>query len=317
MKNYKVPSNKLFLFFAVVFINVVFTAFDHKNTDDKNNSSKKISIPSVIAAPTATLTSSTGSIITIDSYRKTTDKAKFPVDFSVEITIKKENLSGYAKFIETLPAGFSATVIEAQGATFSFVNQKIIFVWNTLPSQNELKISYKVSFSPNVKGAQIIEGVFYFIENDRTLKFVLPQTSVNIIDPTIEQVIAGGANPKTPTVAPKPPVVDYYQISKSTQKKGVKKSAIGNIYYKVQFLALYQTSTTEPLVLDSIIGEPYTTTLTQGFLQYTIGPFGTFDEAAKHKDEMVLKGYPGSFIKAYMNKRRITIKEARALQEGK
>ena len=316
MKNYKVPSNKLFLFFAVICINVVFTSYDHKYTDDENSSSKKASVPSIIAAPTATLTSSTGSVITIDSYRKTTDKAKFPVDFPVEITIIKKNLGGYAKLIETLPAGFSAIVVQAHGATVSFVDQKIIFVWNTLPAQDEFKISYKVSFSPNVKGNQIIEGVFYFIENERTLKFVLPQTSVHIIDPAIEQVIAGTTKPK---VAPKPPVVDYYQIKKP-KKKGTTKLAAGAINYKVQILALYQpdvqVQVQVPLTFDTIT-EPVTITLTQGFLQYSIGPFATFDEASKHKEDMVSKGYPGSFIKAYMNKRRITIKEARALQEGK
>lgn len=252
----------------------------------------------------------------IDCYRKTDNHAKAPSDFLVEVVIKKENLNGLTRFTEILPPGFSATVIESQGASFSFVDQKATFVWKTLPTLAEFKISYKINVAANVSGMQTIEGVFYFVENDRTMKFVLPHTSVNIIDPSVSQLTVANPKPTAPTTAPKAPVIDYYHVKKT---KGAKKLPTGNIYFKVQFLALYQSGmvTTTPIVSDSIVGEPYETTLTQGFLQYSIGPFNSYDEAMKHKDEMVLKGYPGSFIKAYMNKRRITIKEARALLEAK
>lgn len=303
MKNHTLSGSKLFLFLAFIGINLVFSSYVP-------------SVPPTISPSTATITTSSGKILTIDSYRKTDNHAKSPSVFSVEVTIKKENLNGSTKLTETLPPGFSATVIESQGASFSFVNQKATFVWTTLPSMSTFKISYKVSVAANVSGMQTIEGVFYFVENDRTMKFVLPHTSVNIIDPSVNPLIAAASAPKTPAVVPKAPVVDYYHIKKP---KGSKKLPVGNIYYKVQFLALYQSGivSTVPIVSDSVIGEPFATTLTQGFLQYSIGPFATFDEATQHKDEMVLKGYPGSFIKAYMNKRRITIKEARALQEAK
>lgn len=303
MKNHTLSYNALLLLFTCITIRVFAGATP---------------VPSITSPFTSTITTSSGSILSIDCYRNTDNQAKSPSSFLVEITIKKENLNGATKLTEILPDGFSATVIESKGATFIFIDQKVTFIWKTLPTEAEFKISYTVNVAANVSGMQTIEGVFYFVENDRTMKFVLPHTSVNIIDPSVNQLTVANPKPKTPVVAvtPKAPVIDYLQIKKS---KGSKKLPIGNIYYKVQFLALYQsgTVTTTPLVSDSIIGEPYETTLTQGFLQYSIGPFSTFDEAVKHKDEMVLKGFPGSFIKAYMNKRRITIKEARALQETK
>ncbi len=308
-------DNKLFLFFILMFSKTLTVT-----SGLPEGTGKPIAIIPPIASPTTTtITTSTGTILSIDCFRNAVESAKSPGEFLVEVTIKKDNLGGFTKFIETLPVGFSATVIEAQGAnaTVSFVDQKIIFVWNTLPSQAEFKISYKINIAPNISGEKIIEGVFSFIENERIMKFVLPQTSVNIIAPVITQPIAVAQKPTTPIVAPKPPTVDYYQINKSKETKGTKKLAAGNINYKVQFLALYQPNIQVPLVLDSIINEPIETTLTQGFMQYTIGPFNSFEEVVKHKDEMVLKGYPGSFIKAYLHKRRITIKDARAMQEGK
>lgn len=317
MKNHTLSRNKLLICIAYICIHSFFSSYELKHTAPKYVSAEPTSsAPSTTSPITSTITTSSGEVLSIDCYRKTVNHTKSPSDFLVEVTIKKENLKGSTKFTETLPPGFSATVIESQGATFIFIDQKATFVWSILPSLSEFKISYKVSVAANVSGMQTIEGVFYFVENDRTMKFVLPHTSINIIDPSVDPLIVANQKQKTPAVTPKAPVVDYYQIKKP---KGSKKIPIGNIYYKVQFLALYQSGivTTVPVVLDSIIGEPYETTLTQGFLQYCVGPFNTFDEAVKHKDEMVSKGYPGSFIKAYMNKRRITIKEARALQEKK
>lgn len=275
----------------------------------------------LVSPTTATLTTSSGSIIDIDCYRKTPNNAKFPIDFPVEIIIKKKNLYGYAKIIETLPPGFTATLIESQGATFSFVNQKITFVWDELPSQNELKISYMVSIGANTRGVQITEGVFYFIENDRTLKFVLPQTSISIIDPAIEQIITTAKKPISPATDTKLSANNNKPANKPKEKKKEKTtvtytvSPTGSISYRVQFMALYEINVKEPLVFENIT-EPIATSLSQGFIQYTIGPFNTYEEALKHKAEMEALGYTGSFVKAYKEKKRITIKEARALQEA-
>lgn len=325
MKNHTLSPNTLLVCIVPICIHSFFSSFEFKYTDPIHKAAERTSSAYTTASPfTSTLTTSSGSFLMIDCFRKTVNHSKSPSDFFVEVTIKKENIKGSTKLTEILPPGFSATLIESQGATFIFIDQKATFIWNVLPEATEFKISYKVSVAKNVSGMQTIEGIFYFVENDRTMKFVLPHTSINIIDPAVNPLIAANPtpNPKIPITttltptAPKAPVVDYYQIKKP---KGSKKLPVGNIYYKVQFLALYQSGmvTTTPIVSDSVIGEPFETTLTQGFLQYSIGPFATFDEASKHKEDMVLKGYPGSFIKAYMNKRRITIKEARALQETK
>lgn len=49
-----------------------------------------------------------------------------------------------------------------------------------------------------------------------------------------------------------------------------------------------------------------------GTYRYMSGSFKSFDEAAKHKTEMILNGYPGAFITAYKDGKRITLKEAGA-----
>jgi len=49
-----------------------------------------------------------------------------------------------------------------------------------------------------------------------------------------------------------------------------------------------------------------------GLYKYMTGSFTNFDEAAKHKVEMLLKGYQGAFITAYKDGKRVPLQEAGA-----
>jgi len=99
-------------------------------------------------------------------------------DFMVEININKGNIIGFAKLVETLPAGFTATAGESQGASFSFNEGKVKYVWVSMPTMPEFKITYKVSIAPGTTGNQNIEGVFSYIENDETKKYVIPTSTI-------------------------------------------------------------------------------------------------------------------------------------------
>jgi hypothetical protein len=54
-----------------------------------------------------------------------------------------------------------------------------------------------------------------------------------------------------------------------------------------------------------------------GLYKYLTGSFTTFDAAAKHKVEMLLKGYNGAFIAAYKDGKRISLVEAGATMPKK
>lgn len=87
-------------------------------------------------------------------------------EFTVELTVNKGNIAGFAKLQQDLPAGFTATVIEAKGASFTFSNQSAKFIWTSLPGEPSFKISYKVSVAPDASGEKVLAGKFSFIENN-------------------------------------------------------------------------------------------------------------------------------------------------------
>ncbi len=105
-------------------------------------------------------------------------------EFTVEITLGKGSISGYCKLQETLPEGFTAKAIDRDNSEFTFVNQVVKFVWVSVSAkQEQLKVSYKVTLDKKVSGAQTIEGLFSYIENDETKKYLLQSGNINIKAP--------------------------------------------------------------------------------------------------------------------------------------
>jgi cell division septation protein DedD len=130
-------------------------------------------------------------------------------NFTVEIIVNKGNATGFAKLLETLPAGFTATAGETQGASFSFADQKVKFVWVSMPSLTEFKVSYKVAIASSVSGTQPIDGVFSYIENDATKKFMIPTSNINVggsaaAEPVVTNTTPDNSTTKTPTTTTTP-----------------------------------------------------------------------------------------------------------------
>lgn len=89
-------------------------------------------------------------------------------DVVVTVNINKGDLSGFAKFTQELPAGFSATLIDGADATFSFKDQKVKFIWVSLPAVSEFSFSYKISVDESVQGVFDLSGVFaYIFDNEK------------------------------------------------------------------------------------------------------------------------------------------------------
>ncbi|MBI4649302.1 MAG: hypothetical protein HY738_22565 [Bacteroidia bacterium] len=93
-------------------------------------------------------------------------------DFIIEINIKKGNLNQYARFIQELPPGFTASPINTQGATFTFAENNVKFTWISLPEQKEFTISYKVHVDNSIYGNFAISGQFAYVDQDFERKAV-------------------------------------------------------------------------------------------------------------------------------------------------
>lgn len=99
----------------------------------------------------------------------------------VEITINKGDLPGFAKIQQSFPAGFTAEPIETKGATFSFVDNKLKFIWMSLPEEGSFTISYKIIPGETVEGDFLLGGKFSFISDSERKNIEIPTSNFKVI----------------------------------------------------------------------------------------------------------------------------------------
>lgn len=259
-------------------------------------------------------------------------------DFVVEITVNKGNVTGFAKLLETLPAGFTATAIESQGASFSFTDQKVKYVWVSMPTQPEFKISYKVSIASGTTGNLPIDGVFSYIENDETKKFVIPTSLIVFGDHPVMNAVANNNTSNTTTTSENPTTTTNNtsgdnsvattnnnttnntttQSTNNTTQSNTSANlsattiptAQGNIKYKVQIAALHNAVDAQVLANRYNINQPVETEMAEGFTKYVVGSHTEYKSARDARETIKNKGVTGPFVTAYNNGKRVTVQEA-------
>lgn len=113
----------------------------------------------------------------------------------VTVTVDKGDLTGFAKLQFDLPAGMSATAIEAKGASFTFAEGKAKFIWMALPATPSFKISYTLTADADATGPKQIQGRLSYIEDNERKTYELPVATVQIVGaaqaslPPVEQTI--------------------------------------------------------------------------------------------------------------------------------
>ena len=227
-------------------------------------------------------------------------------EFTVEITVNKANLSGFAKLMEVLPYGFTATAIESAGASFSFADQKVRYIWVSLPTTPEFKISYKVKVA-NTSGDQIIDGVFSYIENDETKKFVLQTSTINISAEGGNQQVVTNEEPTKEEPTKEEPTYKSLAADNIPSPKG-------NVLYHVQILALHKAKSAGVVAgLYDISASSVNPVMEEGFRKYLVGTYSVYKEARDAREPFRPKAVPLNtvpFVTAYNKGKRITVQEA-------
>ncbi len=117
---------------------------------------------------------------TVSINQKSPETVKAGEEFRVEITISKGTIAGFAKFQQDLPAGFTASNGDAKGGSFSFSEQKVKFIWMSLPADAEFKISYVVKVANNVSGDFTFNGIFSYLENNDKKNADMPAKKIKV-----------------------------------------------------------------------------------------------------------------------------------------
>ncbi|MBI4947165.1 MAG: hypothetical protein HY840_12290 [Bacteroidetes bacterium] len=245
-------------------------------------------------------------------------------EFTVEINVKKDGMKGFARIQEVLPAGLTAMSLDNKGGTFSFIDQKVKIIWDNLPADEDVKISYRVSVADNVTGNMSITGSFSYVDNNDPKKEIIPASEISInqkstlanippvntttITTSIPQTtettekIEKAENTENTTTTKQPTTANVEPIVPSPEK---------SVSYKVQICALSKMQRgTAYFESKYSISNKVKMELHEGWRKYIVGKYTKYQEARDYRENLKSKGIDNPFVTAYNNGKRVTVQEA-------
>lgn len=263
-------------------------------------------------------------------------------DVVVTLEIGKGNISGFGKITEVIPEGYTAEVVESNGAVFSAVPGEVRFMWMTLPAQNEFKVSYKLTTTQEI-GGKVVKGSFSYVEDEKTRinstsasSFIVkePEMMANAepssppaTEPTTEEVPAeepatAQAEPAAEPVANEPavepteePTTASAEPTQPVEEPAATTNPVttspGEVSYRVQICATRKAVDTQYFVKNHAVSETIYTDMHEGWHKFTVGGFNVYSDARNHRESVrETNKITGPFVTAYNGGARITVQEA-------
>lgn len=278
--------------------------------------------------PTTSLNDEPPGNITVTRYIK---PGSNPDEHLIEMKISKGSIKGFAKYTDELPAGYTAKSVNTSESSFSVADGKVKFVWVTLPSQEEVIISYLLS--GRSQSLVNLTGEFSYLANDQSKKFImqlvtLPNTpSAEVVaensntttaTPTPTEVPTNTVVPEVATNTTVPSNPDNNNNTENTDPNPpVTENRSGDINYRVQIGAFANSAVTSQLlsrkfgVKDNIISE-----MQAGLNKFMVGNHPEYKSAHDHR-ETIKPAINSAFVVAYNGAKRITVQEALMLTNQK
>lgn len=253
-------------------------------------------------------------------------------EYNVLVKIKKGGIKGFAKFQEVLPVGYNAKGDKLNGSSFSVSDGKLKFVWVSLPTDDELVVSYVLEKTPSAAAdAKLDNGEFSYLENDQSKKVKMAidaigsKTTTDVVktetpaqtltvaaEPTTQPVVTNTEPVKTTPVTSEPvktePVATAEPVKSEPSQTVAKKQ--GNVIYNVQIGAFTNAIQSDVLAKKFNLSENIKSEMAQGFNKFMVGNFNEYKEARSHRENIKQKGCSSAFVVAYNGAKRITVQEA-------
>ena len=282
--------------------------------------------------PTTTTTTPTNTSTTAEAKTAATITASRTIvgspeagaEFTVEVNVMKDGMKGFARIQETLPMGLTAMSLDNKGGTFSFIDQKVKIIWDNLPADENVKISYRVVVAENAAGEKAISGSFSYVENDDPKKAEIATTTISIKAKTAVVAADNTAQNTSNTTA----TTANNSTSNNTTSSNTQTTSNTNtqttasntntipepenkVSYKVQICALSKMQRgTSYFESKFAIGDKVSMEMHEGWKKYMVGKYNQYKDARDYRETVRSKGVESPFVTAYNTGKRITVQEA-------
>lgn len=264
-------------------------------------------------------------------------------DYVVNILVSKGATDKFAKIEEDVPEGFKAEAIDSKDGIFTFKDQKVKFLWMTLPPEQSFVVSYRLIPEDGVGPKELaLKGTFSFIQNDATQVIDIVQKSTDLRTltaqqlETLAQTTSGTTESQNNVSSSYTPdasggveiPIKYVGAEKmAEQDRKQHRSAAASspsesnmsytlepekgVYYRVQIAAGHKLVNIKRYFKKFKLNAEVRTEQHEGWYKYSVGSFYVYKDARDYRSKLwATTPIDDAFVAAYNNGKRITVQEA-------
>lgn len=247
--------------------------------------------------------------------------------YLVTLDINKTNIEGFAKLSETIPLGFNAKNSNSGGGVFSFENSEVKFLWLSIPTENNFKVSYILE-TTSASGMQEISGTMAYLEGEDTKKYTIAATtfevnasedvvadnSSSLQDKVDNQAVNNENDDVEETIDNEVVVEDTEETTTQEDESNQKVTntpapQTGLVAYKVQVGAFRDGITLEKFQKKFNLNEQINLENHEGWTKLITGNYNEY-KSARNKRNNLRNKVKTAFVTAYNQGERITVQEA-------
>ena len=267
-----------------------------------------------------------------------------PNEYIVKITLNNDSVDGFAKLEEQLPDGYNAKPLDLHNAVFSYVDQKVKFLWMSFPFEKEFTVSYSLTATESAVDSSMIAGFLSFTMDEESKKFILrpsrlsasllaktdnisnnttdQEKNKNLADANLNKSNADTYNNSedTETIASaalknankKPGDIENTAANSNINETNVASNKTSEgVSFRVQICATHKTVDENYFQKNMNVSDKVFAEMHEGWHKFSINTVSTYQEARDKREVMkqntLLKG---PFVVAYNNGSRISVQEA-------
>ncbi len=127
-------------------------------------------------------------------------------EFTAEITVKKTNVSGFAKLQLEVPQGFTVKEVDSKTGNFSFAGTIAKIIWTSVPSEEQFTVKFALVADASAAGPKTIGSKFSYVSNNSKEMVEMTPAEIQIGEASSEPVATSEPAPTTTTTEATQPV---------------------------------------------------------------------------------------------------------------
>ncbi|MFI5164404.1 MAG: hypothetical protein ACHQHP_04060 [Bacteroidia bacterium] len=222
-------------------------------------------------------------------------------EMRVEITVNKHGINGIARLTESIPEGAVIKYTKSEGGSFDVANNKIKFVWMSLPSADNMTVAYVINTEKLNQGSYSLSGKFAYVVGNSTYVFSLDTSSFFVS--VTNEVKLTNAHSATASL----PASNENKIQSAPAKTS-------KVVYGIQVASTQKQLPGNYFSANYNINDKIKIETANGQFKYVLGEFNDMNTAKNFRKTLIEKGVKDPFIVAFLNNQRISMEEAAKLE---